>query len=324
MEENQHSNLYYFFFADFSRITINLIVFFGIILFITVLYKAFTNKDSGFTFIFIVMINVMICALLSILGYIFNWEIEINETYGKLLFGSEDGFLCRFQSILLTYFQTARESLLTSVTIIVFINFCGKDIENNKIFRILIFIFCYGIPLISNIICFIFGGFGETDLFCFTGRSEFGRTFGILHFSYILTLIISNIILVLIILIMDYKQGKSNEAWLEEEKDSIKSDGTINSSVRKIAFYPIAQFICLFFPITYRIGNNSRQVGTNILLAQITAIGNSLSSILYAFIFVISNRMLFTSSQKKKDIEKEGKKSINEQSEGQMIGLDYI
>ena len=59
-------------------------------------------------------------------------------------------------------------------------------------------------------------------------------------------------------------------------------------------------------------------------MAQITAIGNSLSSILYAFIFVISNRMLFTSSQKKKDIEKEGKKSINEQSEGQLIGLDYI
>ena len=309
----EHTDLYYFFFADFCRITINIIVFFGLILFIFVLYKAFSNKDSKFTFIFIIMINVMICSILSILGYIFNWKVVKNEGR-ELLFKDDLYFLCQFQSILLTYFQTVRESLLTSLTIIVIFDYLGKNIK--KIFKILLFIFCYGIPFISNIICFCLDGFGETDLFCFTDSNNFGRSFGILHFGYIFLLILSNIILCIIILIMDYKQGKSNKVWLNLDNSQNKESGcNISPEVRKIAFYPVAQIICLFFPITYRIGNNSKAVEENILLAQITAIGNSLSSILYALIFIITNKKIFWKKKEMNNL------IINESNEKQLIEM---
>ena len=177
----KHSKLYYFFLADYGRITVNILVSIGFILFIIVLYKAFSKKASDFKLLFIVMINIMICALLSIIGYIFNWKIKDENDHRVLLFGDENDFLCRIQSIFLNYFQTARESLLTSLTIIVFFTYNEHDVEKTK-YKILIFLFCYGIPLTSNIICFIFDGFTENDLFCFTRLKGFRKAFGIIHY----------------------------------------------------------------------------------------------------------------------------------------------
>ena len=219
MSEN-HSTLYLFFFADYCRIIVNILVFFGFIFFIIVLYKAFSKKKSEFTLLFIVMINVMICAILSILGYVFNWGIKKEGNIGSvLLFGSENGFLCRIQSFFLTFFQTARESLLTSLTIIVFFNYKEHNVEKTK-YKILIFLFCYGIPSISNILGFIFDGFGKNELFCFTGPKNYGKKFGIIHFLYLILLLFSKLVLVLSIIIMNYKQGKNYEDWLMDDKSS--------------------------------------------------------------------------------------------------------
>ena len=304
----EHSKLYYFLIADYCRIIVNILVLFGFIFFIIVLYKAFSKKESEFKLLFILMINVMICALLSILGYVFNWTIKYenkdenkNEKGRVLLFGDEDGFLCKAQSFFLTYFQTARESLLTSLTIIVFFNYKEHDVEKTK-YKILIFLFCYGIPFISNIICFIFDGFGENDLFCFTKLEKFGKIFGIIHFLYLITLLVINLGLVSSIIYMDYRQGKKYENWLVDDKSS--KFAIINSSLKKIIFYPIAQIFALIFPSIYRIGNNSEKVGTSMKWAKIAAIGNSLSAVLYTLIFIISNNMVLEKDNKENNISK--------------------
>lgn len=305
----EQSSLYNFFFADFCRTTINALVFIGLILLIIILHKAYTIKNEKFSFVFIIMINVMICAILSIIGYIFNWQIYFDDSSHKLLFGEVDGFLCRFQTFILGYFQTTRESLLTSLTIVIFCDYHEINIEEKKIFKYFIFILSYGIPLISNIIFLSIGGYGEMDLFCFTNSETIGKISVFLHLLYLILLILSNIVLVIIIVVKDKKQDNSNQDWLNET-DSIK--GFQDSSVQKIAFYPIAQIICLILPITYRIGNSFGIVKTNLILAQITAIGNSLSSVLYALIFLITNRMTFAKAKKKKDeIEKPINSSTN-------------
>ena len=286
----EHSKLYYFFFADFCRITINILILIGFILFVILLHKAFSKKKSHFNLLFVVMINIIVCALLSIIGYIFNWKIIDNNGGEKkriLLFGNRDDFLCRIQSIFLNYFQTVRESLLTSLTIIVFINYKAHNTEKIQ-FKILIFSFCYGIPVISNIICFIFDGFGDNDLFCFTKDKGFGKAFGIIHYLYLLTLLITNLALVLSIIIMDYRQGKEYEDWLIDDEKASKCR-IINPSLKKIIGYPIAQIVALIFPSIYRIGN---KVGTSTNWAKIAATGNSFSVILYTIIYFYSNKQV--------------------------------
>ena len=288
---NKHSTFYNFFFSDYCRLIENIIVLIGIIFFVFVLYKAFSNKRSGFKILFIVMLNVMICANLSILGYLINWKVDVGNDQRELLFGEKNGFTCILQSIFLTFFQTARESFLTNLTVIVLFDYKGYDVEKIY-FRLYVFLYSYGIPFISNIICFSFKGFGENDLFCFTNKENFGRAFGILHFSYLIFLLIVNQILVLYIIINDYKHSKNYEDWLDDEKSS-KQIGIINSSLKKIIFYPLAQIFALIFPMIYRIGNNAENIKTSIIWAKIAAIGNSLSAILYTLIFFISNKMTF-------------------------------
>ena len=133
----KHSKAYYFFLADGCRITINILVLIGFILFIIVLYKAFNNKKKNFNLLFIVMIQVIISALLSIIGYIFNWKVKDENDIRVLIYGK---VLCRLQSIFLNYFQTTRESLLTSLTIIVFLQYKEHDVEK-MIYKILIYFF---------------------------------------------------------------------------------------------------------------------------------------------------------------------------------------
>ena len=308
---NQHSTLYNFFFSDYCRIIENIIVLIGIIFFIFVLYKAFSNKRSGFKILFIVMLNVMICANLSILGYLINWKVDAGNNQRELLFGKKNGFICILQSTILTFFQTARESFLTNLTVIIFFDYKGYDVEKIH-FKLFVFLYCYGIPFISNIICLSFDGYGENDLFCFTKGNNFGKAFGILHFSYLIFLLIVNQILVLYIIINDYKHSKNYEDWLDDEKSS-KQIGIINSSLKKIIFYPLAQIFALIFPMIYRIGNSSENIKTNIIWAQIAAIGNSLSDILYTLIFFISNKMTF---------EKESEYNINNEEDNKNINIE--
>ena len=125
---NNHSKFYNFFFSDYCRFFENIIVLIGIIFFIFVLYKAFSNKRSGFKILFIVMLNAMICANLSILGYLINWKIDVGNNQRELLFGKKNGFSCIVQSIFLTFFQTARESFLTNLTVIVLFDYKGYDV----------------------------------------------------------------------------------------------------------------------------------------------------------------------------------------------------
>ena len=308
---SKHSKSYYFFVADYCRIIVNILILLGIIFFVILLYNAFSKKRTNFNFLFKVMIHVMVCALLSIIGYLFNWTIKEknNNEERTLLFGNEDDFLCKIQSIFLSYFQTTRESLLTSLTIIVFFSFKEYNIEKNK-FKILIFIFCYGIPLISNSISLFFDGFGKNDLFCLTKLKKFGKTFGIIHFFYLILLLLINFALVLYIIYMDYKQGKEYEDWLVDEDNKSQLD-IMNKSLKKIVFYPIAQIFSLIFPFIYRIGINSEKVGTNIKWAKISAIGNSFAGVLYTFIFIISNSIVLIKSTIEKNINKESENLIS-------------
>lgn len=294
----KHSKLYYFFLADDCRITINILVLIGFILFIIVLYKAFNNKKSIFNLLFIVIIEVIVCALLSIIGYLFNWKIKNENNIRNLIFGKA---LCKIQSIFLNYFQTARESLLTSLTIICFLEYKKHDVKNIK-YQILIHFFCYGIPFISNLICGICDGYTENDLFCFTRVEGFGRVFGIIHYLYLTALTICNLILVSTIIIMDYKEGKNLENWLDDGNSSSSKCSQcvfIDPLLKKIIPYPFAQICALTFPIIYRVGNKA---GSSVNWAKIAAIGNSSSAILYTLIFFYFNKMVLDKDNKENNI----------------------
>ena len=297
----KHSKLYYFFLADYGRITVNILVLIGFILFIIVLYKAFSKKTSGFKLLFIVMINVMICALLSIVGYIFNWKIKDENDERVLLFGDKDGALCIIQSLFLNFFQTARESLLTSLTIIVFFTYLEHNVEKTK-YKILIFLFCYGVPFASNILCLICDGFTENDLFCFTKVKGFGKTFGVIHYLYLIALALLNLGLVSSILIMDYKQGKKFEDWLDDEKGSKCCCVFIDPLLKKIIPYPFAQFAALTFPIIYRVGNKA---GNSVKWAKIAAIGNSFAAVFYTLIFFYFNKIVLDKDSKENNLNKQ-------------------
>ena len=96
---------------------------------------------------------------------------------------------------------------------------------------------------------------------------------------------------------MDYKQGKDFEDWLVDEKSS--KFVIINSALKKIIFYPIAQIFALIFPSIYRIGN---KVGSSVNWAKTAAIGNSLSAVLYTLFFIISNNMVLDKDNKTNSI----------------------
>ena len=282
----EHSSLFNFFFYDYCRIIINVLVFFGLIIFIVILYKAISNKEkkSEFKILFVILVHAMICTLLSVVGYLFNWKIEINNE-SKLLF--ESRFLCRIQSIFLIHFLTARENLLLYLTIIVLLYCLEKEIQKEKIFQWGFLILCYVIPILSCISCLIFGGYGEQELICLNNDNDFGTIFGFIHFIYLLIIIIANIILVVIIYFKDNEPENTNEVWLKQ-KDDLTIE--VQDNFKKIKYYPIGQFASLIFAIVYRIGNISTKLGSSIVFAQIVAIGNSIASLTYALIFIITNR----------------------------------
>ena len=284
-----NSKLYNFFFADGYRTTVIIIIILGIIFFGIVLYLTFSKKRTNFKLLFIVMLNVMISALLSIIGYLFNWKIE-KENVKTLLFDNK--FPCIMQSTFLAFFQSSRESFLTLLTFLVLLNYLNQKIkldEDNTLYKVLIFCFCYGIPFIANIIYISIDAFGESHLFCFVKLDKPGPLCGTIHFSYLLFLLILNVIFTLYIIINDScKKEEVNDVWFEDEYKK----SCLNPLLKKIIFYPIAQIISLSFPINYRFSTFVSENGNEDKIAGIASVLNSVSSFIYTFIFMLSNNLL--------------------------------
>ena len=291
---NKKSKLFNFFFPDGYKIAINIITLFGLILFILVMHATLKKKSKKFHFLFIIMINVMISSILSPLGYLLNWKINTeNSTEKKLLFGESNGFLCQSQSFILAFFQSSRETFLTLLTTLVFINYIKQNnkIINKLFFKNIIVFIGYGIPFIANLIYSLVGAFGESHLFCFTKLDTSGSTTicGTIHFGYIFFLLILSFFFTLYIIIKDYC-NKDYDPWTDDDKE--KEKGCLNSELKKIIFYPFAQIFSMSFIFYYRFRDYFTSEGINgTTVAGICAIINAISSVLYTCIFILSNNL---------------------------------
>ena len=206
---------------------------------------------------------------------------------------------------ILAIFQSSRESCLTLLTFLILINYLNEkiDLDNKKKFyKIIIFLYSYGIPVIANIIYISIGAYGENHLFCYVKLNDKGAICGSIHFFYLFALLILNSIFTLFILIHDscIRKSNENEIWLEEKT-------CINPLLKKIIFYPIAQVFSLGVPIIYRYGSFISKSDTIYKMAGIAAVSNSFSSFIYTLIFMASNNLLFCC---KKDNNTDDSKSI--------------
>ena len=280
------SDIEKFFFADTYRIIVNIILFIAIILFGIFIYLVFSKKNSSFSIIFKIMLNVMISALLSGIGYILNWkkgQNENNEIY--LIFENEA--ICKIQSVILGLFQTSRESFLVFLSFLIFLNYKNPNInfdKYKKLIGIMIYLIGYGIPLIANIIYIIVGGYGKSDLFCFTDKSSIS----IIHYAYIIVLVGLNFYFTFYILFHEvYYKNKEENELLEEEDDN----SCFNPLLKRLIFYPFAQIISLSGPIYYRIMFISKEDSLEDA-AGICAILNCFSTFMHTFIFALSNNLI--------------------------------
>ena len=130
-----NSKIYDFFLADGYNITINVLIFFELLLFLLIIWKTVSRKKSGFNLLFLLMMNSIISGILSAIGYLLNWKVKVDDSdRKKLLFGESDGFLCQTQSFMIAYFQSTRETFCSLITIIVFMSYKIKnfDIQNMR------------------------------------------------------------------------------------------------------------------------------------------------------------------------------------------------
>ena len=200
------------------------------------------------------MINVMISSILSPLGYLLNWKInKENSKEKEILFGESMGFLCQSQSFILAFYQSTRETFLTLLTTIVFINYITQNnaINTKLMFKIIILLIGYGISFIANLIYSLVGAFGESHLFCFTMLDTSGSTSicGTIHFTYIFILLILSLFFALYIIIIDCS-NKDDNLWTYDNKEEGKC--CMNSELKKIIFYPIDQIFSMSFIFYYR------------------------------------------------------------------------
>jgi len=271
---------------------VNIILFFAIILFVIFIYLVCSRKNSSFNIIFKIMLNVMISALLSGIGYLFNWKNF--EKDNSLIFGGD--IICSIQSVTLGLFQTSRESFLVLLSFLIFLNYKNPNINfdnHKKLIEIMIYLFGYGIPLIANIIYIIKGVYGKNDLFCFTDND----LISIVHYTYIIILVILNFFFTFYIISHEVCcKSKENDAWEEEENASC-----FNPLLNRLIYYPFAQIISLSGPIYYRIKLISQQKPLEDA-AGICAVLNCLSTFLHTFIFALSNNLL-NCNKKEKSIE---------------------
>ena len=312
------SDIYQFFFADKYRIIVNIILFLAIISFGMLIYLIYSRKNSSFNIIFKIMLNVLISALLSGIGYLFNWK---NYEKKNLIFG--EGTMCTIQSVTLGLFQTSRESFLVVLSFLIFLNYKNPNFNIDKkkiLITIMIYLFGYGIPLIANIIYISIGGYGKSHLFCFTKENDDksasnGDLIGIIHYIYIIILVILNFYFTFYIISHEVccKNKEENDLW--EDEDNISC---FNPLLKRLIFYPFAQIISLSGPIYYRImtyfvdeGGNTNGAKLKLIegYAGICAILNCLSTFLHTFIFALSNNLLNCNKKEEEHI-KENKNSL--------------
>jgi len=294
------SEIYQFFFAGGYRITVNIILFLSIISFGIFIYLVCSKKNSSFNIIFRIMLNVLISALLSGIGYLFNWKK--NEGIDEINLIFENDFVCKMQSITLGLFQTSRESFLVSLSFLIFLNYKNPNInidKNKKFIEIVIYLFGYGIPFISNIIYIIIEGYGKSDLFCFTIKkkndndNDIGNYISIIHYTYIIILVILNFCFTFYIISHEVccKNNEENDLWGEEDNIAC-----FNPLLKRLIFYPFAQIISLSGPLYYRImsiiHNNDKPKYIMEDPAGICAILNCFSSFIHTFIFALSNNII--------------------------------
>ena len=309
-------NIKDFFFVDKYRIIVNIILFLAMISFVIVIYLVCSKKNSSFSIIFKIMLNVMISALLSGIGYIFNWKKD-----DVLIFGDGNSSICKIQSVILGLFQTSRESFLVILSFLIYLNYKKPNFNFDKyktLSAIIIYFFGYGIPLIANIIYIVSEGYGESDLFCFTKKNkdnkdnnpnseDVGTIISIIHYTYIIFLVILNFYFTFYIIFHEVckKNKEGNDLWEEEDNNSC-----FNPLLNKLIYYPFAQIISLSGPIVYRIMTFSDESEDYLKdAAGICAILNCFSTFLHTFIFALSNILI--NCKKKEEEIKENQKLIN-------------
>lgn len=301
-----------FFFADGYRVAIIILLTFGLIFFLSIIYITW-KANLRFSLIFIVMINAMISGIISPFGYLFNWVIKDSNDNSILLFGESEGFLCQFQAFTLATFQCSRESFVTLVMVISFlkVRFPEMNISSSKINVIAVLIFGYGIPAAEVLIFMKLHVWGQSHLFCFTGMVKEGNkysgtivTCGLIHFIYIIVLIVISNLFILDILIRVNKMRKS---YIDRNSDpEAGTTGCIccDPLLKKLVFYPFAQIVSMSLPIYYRIVD---WFGGEVKFSPSgpAAVMNAISSFIYTAIFFLSNNQLRQVEYSKGDSDEE-------------------
>jgi hypothetical protein len=258
------------------------------------------------------MLNVLISALLSGIGYLFNCK---NYEKKNLIFG--EGTMCTIQSVTLGLFQTSRESFLVVLSFLIFLNYKNPNFNIDKkkiLITIMIYLFGYGIPLIANIIYISIGGYGKSHLFCFTKENDDksdsnGDIIGIIHYIYIIILVILNFYFTFYIISHEVccKNKEENDLWEDED------NSCFNPLLKRLIFYPFAQIISLSGPVYYRIMSISKMSGDLKDAAGICAILNSFSSFIHTFIFALSNNII--NCKKNEEIKENQNLLLNKENE---------
>ena len=304
-----NSAIYNFFFADFWRTIIIIIIIIATILFLAVLGKTIFIPDNlKFKLVFIIMINVMITAILNPLSYFFNWVVyeDGEDTNGTLLFGNGTDFLCQFQSAAISSTQSSRETFVTLISVISFISFKFEDlrIDNNRLCVIIVLLIGYLIPITANIIYYYNGMLGKTQYFCFITD----KIWGIIHMAYVLILVIISIIFISYLIIKTTNSNKEKEfnPWGDDTQKYC-----IHPHLKKIIFFPLAQIFTNSFPLIFRFMDYIKQSNYySKLLARPAATLNSVSSILYTLIFAITNDIFTKTKNERESSVKSGNKSV--------------
>ena len=303
-----NSKIYDYFCCDGFKIAINLLILIGIILFIIVICIAFAGKKSNFNLLFLMIINAIISGIFSALAYLLNWKVDVDYSPDKqLLFGDSDGFLCQAQSFMISYFQSTRETFCSLIIITVFLNYKKiSKVENTRLlYKIIIQLLGYGIPFIANLIYSLLGVFGESHLFCFT-KIYVNNTIsicGTIHYIYIAILLSLSLGFTIYIIYKDCKD-KNEDVWTNID-DNNKKKCFSDPQLKKIIFYPFAQILSNIFILYHRFSDflieDEIQHRNNVRSGP-AAIVNTLSSILYNIIFILSNG-LFSSDDKNKNLK---------------------
>ena len=300
MGDQEHTPAYNFFFADAYRIAIMILIIIAIILFFLVIAKSFT-KQRKFKLMYIVMLNVIFTAIINAVGFLFNWVIY-GDKEKNLLFGET---CCKIQSFILFFFHAARESFVTLISVVSFISFKFDEQFNNnknKLGLIMVFLFGYLIPIITNIIYLSIGAYDQGHYFCFVNnKNPTSKVCGFIHTFYVIFLVIVSIILIsyLVIKTANCNKEQNNNSWTDDDVEK----HCINPNLKKIIFFPIAQFcfnvVLLIYRIKYLLDDDEKNEGS--VEEGVAAVLSSLSSISYSIIFAITNGIFTNTNESSKN-----------------------